>query len=105
MSYIENLRQTLSDPQLAGFSCLTPDQFDAVRAAVTRVPPDSYVSEWRTELGQISYKYHIHGTTRGEELRKLLADGKTSRHPQLTAVYTVGEIEAVLDSVNHADSL
>lgn len=99
MSHIDTLQQALKDPELEGVDCLVPENRDLVAKALEEFPDATHISEWRYEMGRITYKYHVHGVELGEELKRLAAEGKTSRHPKLVDVYEVSQLDTILAPV------
>lgn len=104
-AYLDTLRSALNDPELEGITCFAPDEKEAIVHALQKFPEARYVSEWRYEVGSITYRYHVHNDAQlGEELQNLCKEGKTSRHPKLTDVFKVSELETILTDPVHADS-
>lgn len=99
-TYMGTLREALGDPELKGITCFVPEQREAIINALQEFPSAKYASEWKYEVGIITYRYRVHDAKRGEELRTLLAQGKTSRHPKLTDVYALSELETILTPVS-----
>ncbi|MBI2671888.1 hypothetical protein HYX16_03060 [Candidatus Woesearchaeota archaeon] len=96
VSYIDIMKEALNDPQIKGITCLRGKEKDKIDRAIKEHPGAEYISEWRYELVDIKYKYHMHDRSLGQELEKLLRDGKTSRHPTLIKVYKISQIESML---------
>ena len=94
--YMQTLKEGLKDPELNGVECLIPDRYALFVKALQQFPDAKYVSEWRYELGHISYRYHVHNEQKGGELRKLVEEKKTSRHPKLVRVYSRSELDTIL---------
>lgn len=94
--YIDILREALKDQQVKGIACLIPDDLDNIKKSLSKFPKARYLSEWRYEVGKITYRYHVHNADLGEKLKKLFKEGKTSRHPKLTDILKIKEIDSVL---------
>ena len=94
--YIDILRRALQDPELKGFKCLRKSESESIQKALSKYPKLEFVSEWKYELGRIKYKYYVHSGENGNSLEKLVAEGRTSRHPRLIRVYRIKEIREML---------
>ncbi|MBW2997394.1 hypothetical protein KY349_03585 [Candidatus Woesearchaeota archaeon] len=74
------------------------DSSDSVRLErlLGDMPENGFVSEWRNDLGKVSYEYRVHDETEGAILRQLLKSGSVGRYPLLTAVYSREDIRSFL---------
>ena len=94
--YLEKLLKALRDPQINGFPVMVPEHKNDVISALAGFPDAKYVSEWRYAWGCIVYRYHVHNAETGGELLELLKNEKTGKHPTLTGVYAVSELDSIL---------
>jgi hypothetical protein len=102
--YLEKMLQALQDPQINGFPVMVPEHKSDVIRALANFPDAKYISEWRYAWGSIVYKYHVHTAKTGEELLRLLKEGNGGKHPTLTGVYAVSELDSILADPVHAES-
>ncbi|NQU78834.1 hypothetical protein HQ545_03625 [Candidatus Woesearchaeota archaeon] len=56
------------------------------------IPDGGFVSEWRNDVGSVSYEYRIHGQEEGVLLRELCKSGSVGGYPRLTKVYSGEDI-------------
>jgi len=96
MNELSALELGLQDPVLPGVTCLISEQKEAFLKALKQFPEGTYVSEWKYESGHAHYKYRIHEETTGKELKKSYSEENTSKHPRLTGIYTISELESKL---------
>jgi|GEM_PF-4271743 len=96
MSEFNALELGLQDPLLPNVDCLIPEQKELFIAALKDFPEATHVSEWKYEISRAHYKYRAHEQTTGSKLKKAYSEGNTSRHPKLTGIYTISELESKL---------
>lgn len=90
------LRKALSAERIPDLPVLVSSDSVCLERLLDDMPENGFVSEWRNDLGKVSYEYRIHDEAEGTILRQLLKSGNVGRYPLLTAVYSREDIISFL---------
>jgi hypothetical protein len=90
------LKKGLQDPTLEGLTCIGPSEASQLVKVFNALPQDGCVSEWKYGVGEVTYRYHIHGGDTAAGLRRAFEEGIRGGHPTLTAVYTKKELQELI---------